>query len=245
MTDFNILHFDQLDSTNTYAMAHLDTLQDRQIILSESQTAGYGRFKRIWNSDAPENIFMSIVLKPKLELNENCPIANLTQYMSLVLCDIFEQYDVHATIKWPNDVLMNDAKIAGLLSEASICDNHLKGIVLGAGVNLNMSADQIQRIDQPATALNLVTGIQIDKDDFLENLLEFFFEDYESLLKIGFPAIRERYIQRIPFLGKRITVNMQDRTKTGIAGGFTEIGCLILKTESEGEVIITAGDVIL
>ena len=245
MSNFNILHFDQLDSTNAYAMTNLDLLQDRQIILADRQTAGYGRFKRIWISDSPDNLYMTIVLKPALDLDADNPIANLTQYMSLVLCDVLRQYNVEASIKWPNDVLADDRKIAGILCESSIQDNRLKGVALGIGINLNMSMNQIQKIDQPATALNQIKKSRIKKDNFLEHFIMVFFRDYESLLKTGFSFIRERYVQRISFLGKQITVNTPERTMTGFADGFTETGCLILQTENDGKQLITAGDVIL
>ncbi len=175
MPAFNILRFESLESTNAYATRHLGELGDRQIILAETQTAGFGRFGRTWVSHIPGNIYISLVLKPDLPLDGNSPLANITQYMSLCICDVLDTYGVVGAIKWPNDVLVDGKKISGLLSQTSIRNGRLMGYVLGAGINLNMPADVLAEIDQPATALNLITHLPVNREGFLSRLLERFF----------------------------------------------------------------------
>lgn len=239
----DILRFEQLVSTNDYAVEHLEDLSDRQVILAEVQTGGHGRFDRKWVSHVPDNIYVSLVLKPDLPLDESSPLSNITQYMSLILCDVLETYGVSGTIKWPNDVLVDGRKICGLLSQTSIKDSRLAGYVLGAGINLNMPADVLAEIDQPATALNLVTHLPVNREGFLSRLLERFFKGYETFLEQGFTSIQDRYTQKSPFLGTQITVSLPDRQITGKAAAYDDQGRLQLVTESGDIETLTIGDV--
>ena len=244
MTD-NILRFEQLISTNDYALEHLEDLSDRQVILAEVQTGGHGRFDRKWVSHVPDNIYVSLVLKPDLPLDESSPLSNITQYMSLILCDVLETYGVSGTIRWPNDVLIDGRKICGLLSQISIRDSRLAGYVLGVGINLNMPADVLAGIDQPATALNRITRLPVNREGFLSRLLERFFKDYEIFLEQGFTSIQDRYTQKSLFLGTRIAVSLPDRQIIGKAAAYDDQGRLQLVTESGDIETLAIGDVIL
>ena len=245
MPAFNIQRFESLASTNDYAIQHLEELSDRQIILAETQTAGHGRFDRTWVSHIPGNIYISLVLKPDLPLDGNSPLTNITQYMSLCICDVLEPYGVVGTIKWPNDVLVKGKKICGLLAQTRITEGRLVGYVLGVGINLNMPADVLAEIDQPATALNLITQRPVDREGFLDCLLERFFEGYEAFLEQGFRSIKERYTALSPFLGTQITVGLPDRILTGKAAAYDDRGRLQLVTSPGVIETLTIGDVSL
>ncbi len=240
MQYYKITHFDCIDSTNTYALTHLDLLKDRDVIQADLQTKGYGRFKRHWISPSSSNIYVSVILKPDVYHNA---MANLTQYMSLVICRIFETYNVHADLKWPNDVLVNGAKIAGLLSETSFQGNEFKGYVLGVGINLNMTQDELDAIDQKAVSLNFLINQPVNRDNFLTQLLDWFFSDYKSVLQKGFSVIKSDYLRRSPYIGMKVKVTLPNAFFQGIAEGLTDDGCLILKLDSGENKIFTAGDV--
>jgi len=244
MSTYTVLRLDEIDSTNSYALRNLSSMPDRQVILAEKQTEGYGRFNRHWISSTPENIYMSLVLKPCTEVHDSVPLVNITQYGSVVICEVLKKYDIRAVLKWPNDVLVNGLKIAGLLGESAFEGSRLKGYVLGVGINLNMTPDDLKRIDQPVTSLNLLTNMAINRDSFLDCLLEEFFKGYELFLEGGFRTIRETYIQRSTFLGKKITVITLESRIHGIARNFFDDGSLLIVTNKGEEKKITAGDVI-
>ncbi len=164
----NILHFPQIPSTNTYAMENLVSLPDRQVIIADKQTDGRGRFERKWVSDIIGNVYMSIVLK-------NISLENLTPYMAQVICGVLESYGVNPVIKKPNDVMVDGKKIAGVLSQSSTRGDKPNGIVIGIGVNLNLTGSDLEKIDQPATSLNLLVGGPVNRDCFIEKLLDDFF----------------------------------------------------------------------
>ena len=241
MSRYRTIYLNKVDSTNSFALRNIHNLQDRQVIVAEKQTEGHGRLNRKWISHIAGNIYLSLVLKSFHELSH---LANLTQYMSIVISDVLESYNIEPELKWPNDVLVKSAKIAGILGESHFQGSNLIGYVLGAGINLNMSADDLKGIDQSATSLNLLTGTRVDKDRFLSQLLKRFFRGYNQFLIEGFPSIKKKYSARSSFLGKKIiAVTAKGRT-FGIAKEFTDSGALVLLTENGDEKILTTGDII-
>ena len=182
----NIIQLEEVSSTNLYAKENLDSFEDKTVIIAISQTSGRGRFDRKWVDLGEGNLFMTIVLKPSNLFEE--VYANLTQYLSVVLTKILEEYGLSPKIKWPNDVLVNDAKISGILCETVMQGTNFKGLVLGIGVNLNADKGDLKQIkEKVATALNIELEREyIDKNLFTEKLLNEFFKNYEEFLKQGF-----------------------------------------------------------
>ncbi len=241
---YNILHFTELDSTNLYALRNLDSLPDKQVIVAEIQTGGRGRFKRKWVSHIPDNLYMSLVLKPEdPEAWVRAPLPSLTQYMAVVICEVMLLYGADTSLKWPNDVMVKTSKIAGLLGESVIQGRRLKGYVLGAGINLNMTALDLEGIDKPAVSLNQISGAAVDREEFLSALLDEFFNGYDEFIEMGFCSIRDRYIEKCAFLGEKITVSTYDGQVIGDAAGFSDDGALLIINDNGEMVNITAGDV--
>lgn len=237
-----IIRLEEVDSTNSYAKTHIENFADRTAIHALKQTSGRGRLNRSWINLGEGNLFLSIILKPSCEFNENYP--NLTQYLSVVLCRVLEAYGLEPAIKWPNDVLVNGKKIAGILSETVMQGQNLKGIVLGIGVNLNSSYNQLASIpDKIATSLNLEINKQINLDIFLNELLTEFFKNYDEFLKLGFLNIKNDYINRNCFLNKDIKVQIFDNIKTGFAKSINDKGELILEKDNKN-FVLTIGDIL-
>ncbi|HBG48896.1 MAG TPA: biotin--[acetyl-CoA-carboxylase] ligase, partial [Cyanobacteria bacterium UBA9971] len=207
-------------------MKNISNFSDRDILMAEIQTEGRGRFDRKWISYKPENIYISFVLKPAVKIGEDSSLNNISQYLSIKLCETLEIYGVNPVIKWPNDVLTNNKKIAGILAQTSIRGNDFQGLVLGIGVNLNFDKTDMEKIDRPATSLNLVLGKKIDRDEFLKSLLERFFENYDEFLNTGFDFIKNDYIKKAYFLGNTVTVNTYKSQIKGIAQKIADDGSL-------------------
>jgi BirA family biotin operon repressor/biotin-[acetyl-CoA-carboxylase] ligase len=237
-----LLFLETVDSTNKYAKEHLTELKDLTIVYAEFQSAGRGRLQRKWNSCSGENLFASIILKPSTELKD--VYSNLTQYLSLVLAEVFEEYSIYPKIKWPNDVRINGKKISGILAESVIEKNILKGIILGFGVNLNCSKEDIENIDQPATSLNLEKGMEIDREIFLKKVIDKFCLGYNKFIKEGFISIRENYLRRAEFLNTPVTVKVFDKEISGIAKDITEEGALTIVDNQNKEHVLLIGDIL-
>lgn len=238
----NIITFDTIDSTNTYSLKHFDELEDKTAVTALEQTAGKGRFTRTWVSGNFDNIYLSFVLKPQ-NLSR---IANLTQYLSVITAKVIESYGVTAEIKYPNDVLVNGKKICGILCESSLKNNAIQGVVLGIGVNLNMPKEIIDSIDRPATSLNLEINKPVNREEFLNKLIESFFSQYENTIENGFSAFKNEYLKRINFLGKTIWIQQRDGEKKEevTAVKIDDNGNLIIKDIYGTEKPMLSGDLI-
>ncbi len=237
-----VIRLDEVNSTNSFAKSKLIELADRTVVCADKQTSGRGRFERAWVDLGEGNIFMSLVLKPSADFK---PVyANLTQYFSVILCEILEEYGLKPQIKWPNDVLIDGKKIAGILSETVMHGNSFKGLVLGAGINLNAKKDDLKQItDKEVTALNIELNKSVDKTVFLDRLLDKFFKKYDEFLQKGFCMIEKDYIKRACFLEKEISVKGFDNTVFGFAKCVNSAGELVLEKDDK-EITLTIGDIL-
>ena len=184
-----ILHFDTLPSTNSYALDNLQRLEDCTVISAEVQTAGKGRLGRKWVSNTPNNLYLSIILKNIInpEVFGTFPL-----YTALCTCNTLQLYNVMPKIKWPNDILVNNSKIAGILCETKSSANGC--IVIGIGINLNQEIGCLQQIDQPATSLNIILQKFIEPSLFQKALLDIFFGSLPAYKAKGFAQFNDDFL---------------------------------------------------
>lgn len=238
----NLVFLEEVESTNKYAKEHIDEYANMTVIYTDNQTAGRGRLNRIWNYMGKDNIYASIILKPSDTMKE--VYSNLTQYLCVVLAQVFEEYGVIPKIKWPNDIKINSKKISGILAEGVIENGKLKGLVLGFGINLNTKKEILDKINQPATSLNIETGMVIDKQNFLKKVLEIFCLRYDSFIEQGFILIKDEYVRRASFLNKEVTVKVFENEISGKAIEITNSGALKLLDKNMNEHILLIGDIL-
>lgn len=243
MSKYTIVTLEEVHSTNSYALAYLSSFSDKSVVFSSRQTSGRGRYDRKWISDNSDNLYMSIVLKP--ENKTNYPFPNLTQYLSVVVCKVLErEFSLKPAIKWPNDILVEDAKISGILAETGIKKNEIEGVVLGLGLNVNLRKETLDNIDQNATSVGVLTGQQYDVEKILRKICDEFFENYEAFVKSGFEYIKTEYINRCGFLGKNILIREAGEKKPYFAKSIDDEGLLVAIDEYSKECKIITGDVL-
>lgn len=170
---FNIIHFEEIDSTNTYAKNNIDILNNYDVITADYQTNGRGRKDHQWISSAKTNLMATLVIKDKIEPTL---IHQLTQVTAMSIVTLCKQYNIDAKIKWPNDIYVNDKKLAGILIE-TIFNPTLKGIVIGTGINV------IETSVDTATSLH-ANGCNLSIDQVLKQYLSCF-EYYKNLFIQG------------------------------------------------------------
>lgn len=237
-----VIRLEKVDSTNNYAKLNIENFADKTIVHALSQTSGRARLNRSWVDLGEGNLFISFVLKPSDVYKEE--YSNITQVLSVALCKVLENYGLFPEIKWPNDVLIDGKKIAGILSESVMSGSLLKGIVLGIGVNLNAKSEDITSIpNKIATSLNLELGTDINMEHFADELISQFFALYDEFLKIGFEYIADDYIERNCFLNKELNVQVFDNVITGLAKSINDRGELVLLNEDK-ELVLTIGDIL-
>ena len=135
-TDFigkNIIHLETVDSTNDYLKKIANEVEEGTVVISEEQTRGKGRWGRQWESEANEGIWMSIILKPEVE-PVKAPFITLIAGAAIVKS--LNNLKVPAKIKWPNDIIINNKKISGILTELSAEIERINYVVVGIGMNV-------------------------------------------------------------------------------------------------------------
>ena len=244
-----IIFKDKIDSTNNYGKENIDLIEDKSVIYAAFQTSGRGRMDRKWLSFASDNLYASIVLKPEGDFSK-LPVSNLTQLLSVVIVDVLRFYGIQANIKWPNDVIITKSeddifgtKICGILAEAATSSSKIKGIVLGFGLNVNATKEELSKIDRPATSMLNETGSLYDSKEILNNIYETFFSRYDDFMEKGFNLIKDEYLSKIKFMGREITVNMPQGSVTGIAQEITDEGAVLLNKENDLKTI-TIGEIL-
>ena len=164
-----ILHFEIIESTNNYAKKIALEELDGTLIISEEQTKGRGRVGKQWHSKSGEGVWMSIILKPSI-IPQKAPFITLIAGASIIKA--LNKLGVETTIKWPNDIIINNKKVAGILTELSTEVDKINYIVLGIGINTKTMKFS-QEISEIATSLHK-EGYEISRVDIVKAILEEF-----------------------------------------------------------------------
>ncbi|MES2345534.1 MAG: biotin--[acetyl-CoA-carboxylase] ligase [Chlamydiota bacterium] len=235
------IHFDSIDSTNTWAKHHAHELDRQQLtcITAMEQTAGRGRWNRKWISPKNQNIYATLYFC----LPRSCTyIHNLGQILSLSCATVLKKKGFSPEIKWPNDLLLSGKKIAGILTELVVFNDYF-GIVLGIGINTNMTQELLETIDQPATSLAQLSGQTWTIEQILEPLLQQFIKDLAELVDQGFKPFQTTYQDLLAYKGKIISSHDGLKHISGTCLSVNDEGRLNLLLPS-GEILeLTAGEI--
>lgn len=236
----NYIHFDTIDSTNTWAKSNARNLDPEQFtcITALEQTAGHGRFMRKWLSPRGQNIYATLFFGiPK----ENSYLSNLGQVLAYSCALVLKEKGFPAQIKWPNDILIDGKKIAGILSEAVTLPSYI-GMALGIGINVNMTEELLSTINQPATSLAQLSQTTWKLEQVLEPLLQQFLGDLEKLKKKGFSSFHTEFNKLLAHKGKEISCHDGTKVVKGICQAITKEGHLELLLASGKTVTMLAGE---
>jgi BirA family biotin operon repressor/biotin-[acetyl-CoA-carboxylase] ligase len=234
------LHFDTIDSTNTWAKKNAATLDPDHLtcITALEQTAGRGRGGRKWISPKGQNIHATLFFT--LPTHSRI-VANLSQILSLSCAKVLKEKGFSPQIKWPNDLLLSRKKVAGVLCETVSFPEYL-GIVLGIGINLNMSEELLSQIDQPAISLAQLSGHTWEKEQILEPLLIQFLKDLEQVVNKGFSAIHADYEKLLIFKGETISCRVGGSKVQGVLESIQQDGRLNLRLVTGELMVLSSTD---
>lgn len=233
----------EIGSTNTRIREMADLgAEEGTVLVADRQSAGRGRLGRRWESPSGVNLYISILLKPRTPVQE---APQLTFLSAVAVAQTFKEIcNIPAQVKWPNDILVNGAKISGLLNEMNAETEQINYVILGMGINLNMTTDQFPpELNYPATSALLETGAGVDRTRFLCALLERIDKFYAELIQQGFGPIRKRWEDLCPLVGTHVRVEQPGAVLSGCVNGIDSDGALLLKTQNGAVERILAGDV--
>ncbi|MCF6266804.1 MAG: biotin--[acetyl-CoA-carboxylase] ligase [Desulfuromusa sp.] len=240
----SVISFPETDSTNVRArrLAEEGAIEGT-VVVADRQSAGRGRLGRRWESPPGVNLYCSILLRPQIPVQQAPQLTFLTAVA--VAETLQELCQFSAEVKWPNDILINGAKISGLLNEMNAETEQIHFVILGVGVNLNMTESQFpDGLNYPATSVFMETGQPIDRLNFLQFFLQRLDLYYSEFLQEGFTPIRHRWESLCHIMNKQVEVDRGNRCLRGTVVGLEADGALRLQQQDGQIEKILAGDVI-
>jgi BirA family biotin operon repressor/biotin-[acetyl-CoA-carboxylase] ligase len=211
------------------------------LIMADSQTAGRGRMTRTWFSPSGINLYFSLLLRPNVELAlaPSLPlVVGLAVTEALVAC----APALLPKIKWPNDILVNGKKICGILCELQTKQSHVDYIVVGVGINVNLTADQLPaELKECATSILIENGTPLKREQLLAAILNRLEPIYDNWRAFGFKPLVQNINALDALRGATIRMDLSGSPIEGIASGIQDDGSLLLQT-AKGPVPIYSGE---
>ena len=226
-----VIFLDECGSTNDEARKlALGGLAHESLVLTEKQTSGRGRRGQAWTCPPGESIAASLVLRPA------GPIAlwgRLSLAAGLAVAETLDQFSLSAEVKWPNDVWVKERKICGILLESDPAF-----AVIGIGLNVN-TQNFPEGLAHPATSIALETGTPVSREEVLVTMLErLSFRTRQ--IGSAFPELLTAWNTRCVLRSRKITLQINGKTRSGIMRGVSPSGELLLDTETGTDKILHA-----
>ena len=233
----HVVYYQQLPTTMDAAReeAHSGTA-DGTVVVAGEQTAARGRLKRTWLSPHG-NLAFSVVLYPEKE-----QLPGLIMVSSLAVAAGIESVTGRkASIKWPNDVLVDGKKVSGILIESSLQAGRVDYVVIGIGINVNLDPANFPEITPTATSLSIEAGHKVSRPELLRGVLT----EMERLYLAPHKTVFDQWRDRLVTLGREVRVTSGESTIDGIAESVEPDGTLLLRLPNDSLTPITIGDVSL
>ena len=235
--------FDELDSTNSkaYRMAR-EGGEEGEVVLANRQLKGKGRLGRRWLSPPGVNLYVSIILRPPIAVRN----ASLITLMAAVATAKATKgiSGLHPRIKWPNDLLIHGKKVAGLLNELKSNAGKVDFVILGIGINVNMTLEMIpEEMRSIVTSLREELGYDISRVEFLSALLREVGREYQAFLTGGTERILREWEEFAQMVGTVVEMKSFHEVIRGRVKGIDTDGALLLSAPDGSEKKIIAGDI--
>lgn len=229
-----IIHKPTVTSTQVVAhQAARDNSPHGTVVIADEQSSGRGRMERVWHSKKGKGVWMSIILRP------NIPpymAPQLTLMTATAIAEVLDQYDgIQPKIKWPNDILIQNKKVAGILTEMQAEQDRIQYVVVGIGLNVNQDNAEIpDAIHYRATSLKMETEKEWPIIELVQKILEGLEKEYESFLKKGFRDVKSKWENYGFRIGEMISLHSGTEKKEAVFLGIAEDGALLIES-SKGE----------
>jgi BirA family biotin operon repressor/biotin-[acetyl-CoA-carboxylase] ligase len=242
--DFSIQVFDQLDSTNTHLMQHVQTgASHATCVAAEVQLAGRGRHGRVWQSSPGGSLTFSLLWRFDKSLQQ---LEGLSLAVGVAVVHALREKGMHdAKLKWPNDILHHFHKLAGVLIESGGVANGKSYAVIGIGINLQLPDAIRDEIGQAVTDWAGIMQTSVDRNKLLAGMLLHLFEVLNQFEKNGLASLRDEWLSYHAYQNKHVRLVWPDNSEVhGRVIGIADNGALLLET-SEGEKTYNVGEISL
>lgn len=237
-----VYFYEKIDSTNTQAkrLAEEDA-PSGTLVVSDCQVKGKGRRGRVWTSPKGEAIYMTILLRPQIR-PDRASMVTLVMGLSVVQA-IRNVLGLETSIKWPNDVVLNRKKLVGILTEMSAQMDYIEYLVIGTGINANMTAFS-EELKDKATSLRMEMGRPVNRAALIAESMKCFEKNYEIFEKTqDLSGLMEDYQAVLANLNQPVRVLEPGHEYSGIARGINERGELLVEREDGTVTAVYSGEV--
>lgn len=214
------------------------------VVIADQQTRGRGRLQRKWISPPGLNLYMSVIFRPPISARES-PI--LTLMSSVALFETVNSYGIGSQIKWPNDLLINRRKVAGVLTEMEPHAERVEFVLVGIGINLNMTRvlmnQLLGEVSDIATSVSEELGHDVDRSAFAAKLINLLEKWYDEFINRGKSIIIEEWKRGWGDLNKRLRIRADRNVVEGVAYDLDQDGFLLVRKDNGETERIIAGDV--
>ena len=224
----NNIHFDKISSTNDYALSIKNhfLFKEGLIISADFQNNGKGQYSNSWNSEFAKNLLISIVIFPNLSIKKK---FDLNKISSLAVCELLRHFGLKANIKWPNDIIVNNKKICGILVENIISNKIIKKSVIGFGININQT--KFKKYNIPATSLKILNHKSYKVKKVKKVLVNYFFNNLYLYRKGNFDS--KKYNDLIFSLNIKRNYLIDDNIVEGVIKEIDHLGNLIISVSGK------------
>ncbi len=238
----SIVYLDETGSTNNDAKRLADEGEVHgTLVVSDTQSSGRGRRGKAWSSPPGTTISMTLLLRPSF-MPDKASMLTLLMAMAVTTA-IEEECALQTKIKWPNDIIINRKKVAGILTEMNAETDYIHYVVIGVGINVNLEAVP-EEIAEIATSLRLEKKRKVSRAEIIERTMYHFEQYYEEYLKyLDLSFVMDEYNQRLISLDSEVKVLDPKGEFRGISRGINKDGELMVETEDGGLHAIYAGEV--
>ncbi|MFQ5354498.1 MAG: biotin--[acetyl-CoA-carboxylase] ligase [Thermodesulfobacteriota bacterium] len=236
--------FDTLPSTNERAaLLAIEGEPEGSVVICDTQTNGRGRLGRSWSSPPGVNLYASIILRPRAAVHE---LQGITLLGAVAVAETVALFSKKTpSVKWPNDVLLDSKKVAGILMEMHTEGEMARFVVAGIGVNLNMDPRLLPNpLNREATSIRNSGGRAVPRADFTRALFLSLELWYKTFLKKGLSAIIEAWRGYFLAEGKPVEVRSHQKTVKGICLGVDNFGALLIRDSSGVTKKVLSGDLV-
>jgi len=233
----------EIESTNTECYQEgLKGASEGLVIVADYQRSGRGRLQRQWESPRGKNLLFSVLLRPSLSAES---AIQLTLVAAVAFQKELENFlKIRAQVKWPNDLLINNLKVGGILMEMHVQKERLDFVVLGMGLNVNSEAkDFSEELRSRLTTLYKHKGEKIDRSHLLARLLNSFEKEYRRFLAGGWSGILAEYDKILAIKNKSVRVVLPRGSFEGKVQGVHENGALIVVNSQGRRELVLAGEI--
>ncbi|SDN36593.1 biotin--[acetyl-CoA-carboxylase] ligase [Alkalicoccus daliensis] len=237
---YQIIFSSSLPSTQTKALRlATDGAEEGTVVIADQQTGGRGRLGRAWSTARGTGLAMSLLLKPDIPIHQ-APQITLVAAVSII--KVLRKIGFDAKIKWPNDILIDNRKVCGILTEMQADPDRIQTIILGIGLNVN-EQEFPEAIRNSAVSLSLINKEELSRTDIAAGLLNEFETDYQLFLQKSFSAFKSRWEEYSATLNRNVSVLHNNQMIYGQAVSISNEGVLKIVDESGKEHNIYSGDI--